>query len=212
MSSTTRLLEMFIPASNIKVNLSSPSPMSLSGGWVTSTLDTEATSTCLSVATTDTTTTSAPSSPRSSPCVVSGTCSSTREDASPSPLPASEWHLLGTGCCCSHYSPLSFLFFKHLPSPILSWISTINAPSQRKDRMRANTLDNLNWLFMVLKNKHVVKNLKPPWLDYLYLCCRKKPSLILVVMSLKYLAEHKYTLYLYVLSCDNIIFVAYLKS
>lgn len=90
-------------------------PMSASGGWVTSTLDTEATSTCLRAVTTNTTTISLPSSPRFSRCVVSGTCSSTRKDASTSPPPASECHLLTAGCCRSHAALSAFYFSKHPP-------------------------------------------------------------------------------------------------
>ncbi len=51
-------------------------------GWDTSTPATEDTSICLSAATTDTTTSFVPSSLRSSPCVVWGTCSSTSTAAS----------------------------------------------------------------------------------------------------------------------------------
>merc|ERR1712025_1426025 len=86
-------------------------------GWVTSTPATEDTSICSSVVITGTTTSSAPTSPRSSPCVVSGICSSTREDASPSPPPANERPLLDIWCKCNQPSSIHppirrFLFFQ----------------------------------------------------------------------------------------------------
>ena len=112
------------------------------GGSATSTPDTGATSTCSSAVTTDTTTSSAPSSPRSSPCAASGTCSSTRGDASPWPPPASERHQLAIGCYCS-------------PMP-----STRPPPTARKGTFPKHTFptsdiitvpDRLKWLFMVPK-------------------------------------------------------------
>lgn len=139
------------------------------GGWVTSTLDTEATSTCLSAVTTDTTTTSAPSSPRSSPFVVSGTCSSTREDASTSPPPASERHLLTTRCRCSHASPLRFLFLQTAPvsKPFLNFHHHRSIPEERQNKSK-NTRDKLKWLFMVLKINMLWKTSTPPgWITFI---------------------------------------------
>lgn len=161
--------------------------MSLSGGWVTSTPDTEATSTCSRAENTDTTMTSVPSSPRSSPCVVSGTCSSTREDASTSPPLASEWHLLNNWCCCSQAALSAFYFSKQPPqphSPISNpFLNIHHRRSIPEERQNESKYTGQPWLtFYGAKNKHVVKNLNPPCLDYVYSFNKISIVWIIVIM------------------------------
>ncbi len=88
------------------------------GGWDTSTPATEATSICLSAATTDTTTSFVPSSLRFSPCAVWGTCSSTSAASSIWPPLNSELTPLRS---CSIATSLLMALFIPVPPPFL-WL------------------------------------------------------------------------------------------